>query len=339
MQPHPAPLSLRIGDVAFALRDVGPDDIDAMLSLHRRVFGSDTDLAWFDWKYRQGHAIAVGVWQETSGTLVAHCGGIPRRLWHQGRPTSGLQIGDVMVAPEFRGILTRRGPFYHATRALYEGKLGPGRIAIGYGFPNERHTRLGVMLKLGWHRGDIASLVWDTSAVPAAHWRERLAWRWQALSPQDAAFDQAVTQAWAAMRGDGTALTLGERDPDYIRWRFVQRPDKQYRFFTLRRPWLARAEGVAVLDLAQPQSLWLDWIGPRRSMAVASRFARRAAAAAGATSLAAWASPAVEEALAGSGIAHRAYAACLGIPMASDLREQDLPGVRWWFMGGDTDFL
>lgn len=335
----PTMRQIDIGGDAFTVLDIGDADAEAMLALHRRVFGAGSDPAWFDWKYRQGQAIAVGVWQDSTGKLVAHCGGIPRTLWHRGRRTTGLQVGDVMVEPEFRGILTRRGPFFQATRALYQDKLGPGRIAIGYGFPNERHTRLGVMLKLGWHPGDIESLVWDTSALPAMRWQARLAWRWEPLAASQPRFDAIVGEAWAAMRHDAGAFTLGERDAAYVRWRFAQRPDKRYQLFTLRRPWLRRPQGIAVLDLSRPQSLWLDWIGPRRAMPAASVFARQQATQAGATSLAAWASPAVAETLEGTGITHRAYAACLGVPVASDLREQDLPGIRWWFMGGDTDFL
>ena len=88
---------LEIAGTVFTLRDVGPSDCTAVLGLHRRVFGSTVDAAWFDWKYRHGGGEAVGLWQ--GNELVAHCGGTPRTVLHHGRPARDLQIGDVMVAP------------------------------------------------------------------------------------------------------------------------------------------------------------------------------------------------------------------------------------------------
>ncbi|HOF52620.1 MAG TPA: GNAT family N-acetyltransferase, partial [Rhodoferax sp.] len=113
---------LEIAGTVFTLRDVGPSDCTAVLGLHRRVFGSTVDAAWFDWKYRHGGGEAVGLWQ--GNELVAHCGGTPRTVLHHGRPARDLQIGDVMVAPEWRGVLRRRGPFYHVSERLYSSRLG-----------------------------------------------------------------------------------------------------------------------------------------------------------------------------------------------------------------------
>ena len=70
--------TLEIAGTVFTLRDVAPSDCTAVLSLHRRVFGSSVDAAWFDWKYQHGGGEAVGLWQ--GNELVAHCGGTPRTV-------------------------------------------------------------------------------------------------------------------------------------------------------------------------------------------------------------------------------------------------------------------
>src|SRR3954447_10889474 len=97
-----------IGGEVFQVRDLEPADRAALLVLHVRVFGGAVDEEWFRWKYVGGQGLGTGVWKD--GELIAHCGGLPRTLWRGGARTGGIQIGDVMVAAEWRGLLTRRGP-------------------------------------------------------------------------------------------------------------------------------------------------------------------------------------------------------------------------------------
>lgn len=342
---------VQVGEFSLTQRDVLPGDRAAVLALHTLVFGPDVDAHWFDWKYgpalHQGQGQAVSVWHGRE--LIAYCGGLPRKLWRQGQFLRGLQIGDVMVHPAWRGIMTRRGPFFHVSQGFYDNRLGavPSRpFQLGFGFPSERHLRLAVLLGLLHDGGVIEALHWTTSPAAASGlpWH----WRWQALMPSEARFDRAVNAAWQSMRSHTGSLTLGQRDAAYLRWRYVERPaaaetpagaPPRYRFFELRRAWSNTTAGVAVLDLRSPSALWLDWVGPVDLMPLACRACRLEAGRAGAAELTAWASSAVAQQLALSGIAQREVCAGLGIPTASDLKPQDVPGLRWWLMGGDTDFL
>ncbi|MBI2769647.1 MAG: GNAT family N-acetyltransferase [Burkholderiales bacterium] len=330
--------AVQIGETQFTVGDLGAADRDSLCALHEQVFGPGAGDAWYRWKYMpggNGGGEGSGVWQD--GVLIAHCGGIPRRLWRQGRPVAGTQIGDVMVAPQWRGILTRRGPFFHASQAFYSGHIsGQSEDRIAFGFPSERHLRLAVTLKLLWDGGPIHSLSWNLSSPPLP--LSRWAWRWTALDPSQAGFDPSIDAAWEMMKKQSTALTLGQRDAAYARWRYCERPARRSRFFELRRPWSARATGIAVMDLDGPNALWLDWIGHPGAMPVAASACRAEAARGGAAWLTAWASPAVTQSLQDSG-ASTAVTAWLGIPRASSLAEAELPGMNWWLMGGDTDFL
>ncbi len=335
--------TVRVGEHTLTVRDVQPADRSSVLALHERVFGSGATSAWFEWKYGsdadQGRSEGVGVWHEAA--LIAHCAGIPRRLWRAGLPTKGLQIGDVMVDPGWRGILTRRGPFFHASQRLYAtrlGELGQRPFQLGFGFPNERHMRLAVKSQLAYHGGHLHDLRWSTSDRPgraALHW----SWRWEAMGHDDASTLDEIDRAWLAMRREGVAMTMGERDHRYVKWRYLDRPDQQYQLFRLRRVWPSRTAGIAVLRLQQPQSQWLDWIGPSKWLNAACRASQAQAAQFGAQELAAWASPLVVNALRDSGWRHNSVTACLGIPASSDVIEADVHQLNWWLMGGDTDFL
>lgn len=343
-------MAIHVGEFELTLRDVLPGDCAAVLGLHSRVFGPEVDARWFAWKYgsarHEGQGQAAGLWHGSE--LIAHCGGVPRKLVRAGKQVAGLQIGDVMVHPAWRGILTRRGPFFHVSKGFYDSHLGatPGRpFQLGFGFPNQRHLRLAVLLGLLHDGGVVEALHWSLAqaTVTGLPW----AWRWQELTAADAHFDQRVNTAWQAMLAQSPDLTLGQRDAAYQRWRYADRPNAvgtpdgatRYRFFELRRPWSNQPVGIAVLDLRSSSAHWLDWVGPIELMPLANQACRLEAAHAGATELTAWASAAVAQQLANTGITQREVCAGLGIPCASDLKPQELPALRWWLMGGDTDFL
>ncbi len=327
---------VRIGTGLFQVRDLGADDEESLLRLHVGVFGPGATPAWYRWKYAAGGGLGSGVWH--AGELIAHCGGVPRPLWRQGRRETGIQIGDVMVAPQWRGILSRRGPFFQASRAFYSAHVGsPQGHAIAFGFPSERHLRLAVTLGLLWDGGPVHALTWDVQATPqnAPAW----AWSWHPVDPSDRRFDGWVDAAWERMRAAATALTLGERDARYVRWRFCERPQRRCSFLALRRPWSRRLAGIAVMDMASADAQWLDWIGDPAAIAPASHACIAEARRAGARSLSAWTSPLVTQSLRNSGVAHQGVIAWLGIPRASSLAQEEVAGMPWWLMGGDTDFL
>jgi hypothetical protein len=337
--------TIQVGGHLLTLRDLTPQDQAQVLALHREVFGPEVDADWMAWKYGQqpdqGRGRACGVWH--GDKLIAHCGGLPRSLWQQGRPVSGMQIGDVMVSPQWRGILTRRGPFFHVSRAFYERQLGPGRAhQVAYGFPSERHLRLAVTMQLLWDGGPIHALTWLLR--DPAQSSQPLPWRWvcDEIQPVSPDFDDTINHAWKRMKAASPHLTLGQRDAAYLRWRYVQRPGgtpPRYRFFSLRRRWSRRAGGMAVLSVQGPQAMWLDWVGPVRHLALAQSACRWQAQRLGATSLTLWASPLLAQQLANTGLASSSVTAWLGIPRASTIAPADFPGMNWWLMGGDTDFL
>jgi hypothetical protein len=328
---------VEVNGTLLHVRDLEPSDRPGLLDLHTRVFGQQASEDWYRWKYVDGHALGTGVWHQQH--LIAHCGGTPRTLWRQGRQASGIQIGDVMVAPEWRGILTRRGPFFQACDSFYARHVGrQAGHDIGYGFPNLRHMKLAVALKLAWDGGAVHALTWRLGGA------DRLAppgwsWRWTELQASKPGFDDIVEQAWSRMRANAAQFTLGERSCRYVRWRYCERPARSTRIFSLRRAWLREPVGLAVLDLGSDQAQWLDWIGEPKAIALASRACVAQARWSGASSLVAWATDPVKQLLGNDGTFDQCVTARLGIPIASALNHDEASRAQWWFMGGDTDFL
>lgn len=340
--------TVQVGTYTLTVRDLGVGDESAIVNLHTLVFGPQVDAAWFQWKYGQnsdqGLGQAVGVWHED--TLVAFCGGVPRALNLHGKAWRGLQLTDVMVHPEWRGILTRKGPFYHASSRFYQSRMGnlqthPFQLAFGFG--SQIHVRLAVTIGLGWDAGHIHTLHWQPDASITLPWT----WRWQEIMPNDKSFDKHVNAAWRAMKNEALALTIGQRDAAYWRWRYVNRPaamgmaagEVRYRYFILRRPWNRLASGVVVMDLRSPTAHCLDWVGSLAYLPFAVQMVRRQAAQSGARDVAMWASAQVTQRLEETGIAAREISAWLGVPRHSDTQGIAVADLNWWLMGGDTDFL
>lgn len=328
---------LSIAGHTMLVRDLSFEDMPAVLALHQRVFGGVVDLPWYDWKYKLGGGEAVGVW--TGGELIAHCAGLPRSFWFNKVPVSCLQIGDVMVAPEWRGILTRHGPFFYASQSLYGSRLGfDGRFALGFGFPNARHMRLAERSGLSWDCAAMHELEWGVGDPPAAL---DCLWRVAEISPEDEGFKSSVDLAWLAMKAGASSLHVGDRSDDHVRWRYASRPGPQHHFFKVSRPWSRHALGVLVLGPVVPGQPvhWLDWIGPVGAVAQVSRLCRQVAGRLGASSVLTWASPAVVAALGSSEFIRQTEVARIGVPVASGVSPEAVGDLAWWFMSGDTDFL
>ncbi len=326
----------QVAGQALEVRALASVDAPELLQLHEAVFQSKVDAQWYQWKYRPGLGRGSGAW--IGQQLVAHCGGVARMLWVAGKRTAGLQIGDVMVHAQWRGVMTRRGPFYYVSQHFYEGQVGADRpFSLGFGFPGARHLKLAVAVKLLRDGGGVQALHWNTArarALPA--WQ----WRWQALLPDDSDFDAHVDSAWKSMRAHTHQLTLGERDAAYLRWRYRERPDRQHHFFLLRRPWLRSPAGIAVLDLNQPETAhWLDWVGPPALMAAACQACCYEAQQQGKARLEMWASEAVARQLAQTPISHQTEVVRIGIVNASAMPPEATQCLNWWLVGGDTDFL
>jgi hypothetical protein len=340
---------LTMAQQKLTLKVLAPEDEPAFLKLHQEVFGSSADPVWFDWKYKLGKAVGMSLWFEDR--MVAHCGGIPRTVLHQGVKQQDLQIGDVMVSPEWRGALTRQNPFFHVSEGLYQSFLGGGKtFHMGFGFPNERHLRLAVKLGIGWRIGEVHQLRWDVRHNNAP---TQLGWLWQdeTLSSVNAdgqavyaSLAKEVTQAWHGMQADANSLrfSVGQRDWAQFEWRYLHRPDKQYQFVALKRPWSSKCIGIAVLSAPADKGaamLWVDWIGPTHLMPLAHRMVMKQAHIQQASCVTCWASAEVERELVDSHIDAIETCAVMGVPIASNLTAEQAQNLRWWAMAGDTDFL
>lgn len=315
------------------LKSLTSTDRISLLTLHNKVFNSAATNSWFNWKYANNPVASSGLWLK-DGSLVAHCGGIPRELFYKNQKIAGLQISDVMVDPKWRGLLLRQGPFYEVSAHFYKHQIGNNHpYSLGFGFPNQRHLRLATHLNLLTDAGSIFNLSWNLKD------NKKLT-RWQATSISSETLTPTLIESlWQIMQNDSLAYMIGARDTTYIKWRF-QHPEHQYQVLGLKQFGSSKIHGLIwVKEGNNPKELmWLDWLGPCDHIARAWQALAKYALKKNISNINAWASKSVYDQLTDT-LPNTSVVAKIGIPNRSQIDLNTLVEMPWWWMAGDTDFL
>lgn len=324
-------------------------------ALFAQVFNAPMSDALWQWKYAAGRGCAFGV-RGPDGALVAHYGGTARTLCMDSRSVRAVQMGDVMVRHDARGVLSRNGPFALATRhfiARHVGGAEPGAegaFELGFGFPSARHARLGELLGLYRALGAVRELRWR--AKPLHGWA---AYRWQWQPQEPAAVDWGRVDAlWQHMRAALPGWVVPQRDAPWCRHRYASHPEHRYGMGWLRCRFTRRKLGLMVIKWPGTPTApaagdtweWMDWIGDPAHLPLALAVARGAAAQRGAGWLQGWFSQPVANRMLSeaarfslSDTAHDQVVCswCTTAARASTVPD-DADGAPWWLTSGDTDF-
>ena len=307
----------------------GPADEAELLDLFRRAFGNDMAPALWRWKYDGLNPCGASVRRD--GRLVAFYGGIPRKIKLFGCEASAVQIGDVMVDPAERGILTRCGPFFLAAEHYLKPLVGPGkRFPVAFGFPSERPYRLGQRLGVYGKGGELMRIDW-----PALDARPSLVLR---LRPLEASAGAAVDRLWLEMAEALSRQIVGVRDFAYLRRRYLEHPTIRYRVYLVTKRLGGQPFGLVVVRELDGELELLDLIAPPERLAALVHSVRRLAFGLGKPKVYTWITAQHAARLAGSaGTVSPAHIIipALAWPQATPPAEID---GHWWLMGGDTDF-
>ena len=319
----------------WSLRPLEPTMAGALRHLFAEVFAPNTmSPEVFAWKYGAGRGLGMTAWRH--GELVAFYGGLPRRVFRQGRETQAVQIVDVMVRSNERGILRREGVFFQTAATFIEAYVGYGtHFPFGFGFPTERHHRVAERMGFYVVVDKLHELSWPCRPGPGA-WSYRLV-------PLDAdaisGLATTINRLWAAMCNSLPHAILGVRDARFIRHRFLAHPTRRYQYYLLRRA--ITRQPLALLVLASEDGILhlRDYVGDLRHLPIAIGQLRSLGAERGLMILAAWITSGFLDRFPSQDRADKAMEIVIPHniwtpgPPAADMR------CCWWLMGGDTDFL
>jgi len=303
-------------------------DEEVLLDLFGRAFGHSMPAAQWRWKY--AGVDPVGTLVHRGNRAIAFYGGMPREVRCHGEPVTAVQIGDVMVDPVERAVLTRKGAFFLAASAFAERFMGSAEYAFAFGFPSERHARLGERLALYARVDEVLEATW-----PALPGRPGLFHRTRELAGHEFGI---VDVLWRSMAEALHHAVIGVRDSAYVRRRFLEHPTAKYLVLLVRRRFGGQPRGLLVLrDHGQRGIELIDVVAHPDALQALVAVARRIAARLGRPQVFAWMSPRAAESFKASG--PTLQPAGIPVPTIVWKKAPDLQKLRghWWLLGGDAD--
>lgn len=322
----------RVSTGRYSLSMLEPSAYDSVLDLFERAFGYRVSPESWLWKYGEGRGVAVVA--SRSGRMVAHYGGMIRRVWMNGAEQLALQICDVMVDPDERGAFMKSGAFSLTARTFLEATLGYGdRYSIAYGFPTERAFRLGCRLGLYREVDHLNELRWSPLQA-------RRQWRYETREIADIrGHEKDIERLWRLMAAGLSGKLALVRDARYLQDRYLRHPRLSYSLFGLKDRYTRRLVGLVVIRKEGKECQLVDVLAPLSNLPLLVELARCVAAAMGADALVTWITASQMEFL---NTAHPEITKTpIRIPGDSHVQRTPIGAVdgSWWLMMGDTDFL
>jgi hypothetical protein len=319
------------------LVEMGPQHAVAMRQLFADVFRHEMTPEHWHWKYGEGRGRGIALMR--GDRMLAHYGGVTRRVLCRGEPVLASQSCDVMVDQRGRAGLVRHGPMAQVASTFLETQLGWGQPhRLGFGFPSDR--AFGAAQRLGLYA---AVDTVTRAAWPAAAFRSGFQVA-EDLHPADLApggrRSAAVDGLWQQMADALRDAVVGVRDAAWLQHRYFGRPGLAYDVVYLRRRWTRRPVGLVVLRRHERHLEVLDLVGPPAAFPALIALARQRAAEAGLERVECWVTASHLHLL--SAIDPPSFTATpMGITVPANVHTpgpvEDLK-ERWFLLAGDADF-
>jgi hypothetical protein len=250
------------------LRPTQPADLPALAAFFTERFGHPATMEDWAWKYGSvpGEARSLlAADAETPESLLAHAGALCLPARWQDRQVGVWQLVDWAGTTRRRGL---RPPLVELGRRLLADLPREGDAPFLFGFPSERHFRLG---ERAFGYRPLAEVTELAGALPEA-----------------AAGDVEITVGdscgdWAAAAWEACGVAGVYRSAAFLNWRYYARPGRYYRFYRLASQGVG-AEGLAVFAFVGEEAwgaeLWLPpggaagkWYAPLLAVAADLRAA------------------------------------------------------------------
>lgn len=304
-----------------------------LLELFKKTFDHDMIPAVWHWKYNTLPGQEIGVWRDQK--LIAHYGGIARKILFFGQSQTAVQIGDVMVDSTERGTLTKKGPFFLMAATFLEHYIGYNKpYLVGFGFPNERAMRVAERHGLYAEVGRMIEFSWS----PLSKWpriKSRLYAIDQADDPNAAA---AVDHCWQQMAQDLSESLVGIRDWSYLQYRYLNHPTNHYQIVLVKNRFGGKARGIFVLHYDSTGCEVVDLIAALSEIPELIVHARRLAGINGHQRLYCRITENFATPFAATGGTQQALDFRIPASIWDSAPSIELLRDRWWLMSGDMDF-
>lgn len=234
-------------------------DENAILPLFHEVFHNPRTLDHWKWKFADnpfGNYRIAAAFSENE-ELAAHFSGYPVPFYFKGmkdRSMMAYQGGDTMTNPKFRSSGLGRTSVLGRTAAYFYSKFCDGVVPFFYGFNTgnirkfgERFLRFEYLRPIPYHVKDIgekksASAGWLTRMVKGLTVEK--------VSAAGIEYDQLFETVCGAYE------ILVKRDAAYLKWRYLDCPDKLHQVFAVRSR--GKLVGWGVFSMRENTLIWGD---------------------------------------------------------------------------------
>lgn len=236
----------------YDLRPFRPGDEENVLGLWETAFKSRMAQARFRWKYLENPYDETMIVCETKQKqIVTFYGGIPYRFQHNGTVDHAVHLMDIMSHPDHR-----QGKVFISTARHFMSYFGtPGSLLLMYGFPGKAHYAIGEprlnyrqMAQAAYLKANPATI---RQKAPTGDLRVETVSR---LSPDDGDW----LGLWSDCRGDYPFSMV--REPDFVKWRFFDHPEKAYEVLKFIRKSTGTMAGYAVLQHQKEKTTLVDML-------------------------------------------------------------------------------
>lgn len=199
------------------IRPYLPGDELGIVRLFSAVFQHELSLATWQWKYLRNSDPPPVFVAEADKQIVCHYGALHKRLTWEGAEVGAWDIVDVMCHPHYQG----RGLFRRAAQAFI-AQLCERQCIFIYGFPGERHRRLGELL-IGYE-----------PITPVYKLQKTISSRSSSF-PAGVVVLKSIPLDWDLYwrRLEKRFNLVAIRDRHTLMWRYLMRPEKRYRLLTI----------------------------------------------------------------------------------------------------------
>lgn len=246
----------------FIIRTYQQGDEIKINEMFNRVFSQNRDISHWYWKYRndpQGaHFISLAVHRD--GEFAAHYGGYPVLFcrFQPGHTTPDefmtFHLGDKMTSSRFRGVGFGRNSLLSRTFMNFQNTFVKDIIPFGYGFGTDHSLRFGLLFL---NYADIEPVPYRKCAVSNLNSLTVNALKklFLNITVEEVA---EIDESWTAFfyRVAPMYAYLAKRDETYLRWRYLERPDRKYLILKVRKG--KTMHGWSVFFRENNRILWGD---------------------------------------------------------------------------------
>lgn len=226
-----------------------PGDETRITQFMREMENEESDLGYWRWahtKEQNGLGAIIRYAEDPTGKMVGHYAVVFTEMTLDGRPVVGAQSFDVFVASSHR----RQGIFQRLCKSTLEAATKEGTPLV-YGFTQtEGAAWKGFTGGIGYvHLANVPRMIYVLDPRAAAKRRYSSRLRSSVVSAGLRLFkpkrfdepewskkvsridDSAMSQFWNDVKH--TARIMVARTPRYLKWRYLDRPNREYALFTV----------------------------------------------------------------------------------------------------------